>query len=138
MPTDLTVKEFWGAIVVQRDEVDFETGDSQSGQSGESHSNSADLTRRWWFDTTDDGRLVFTSRVDASAVFGTRSTSHDTESSSQEDERFESRTYHDADDISVPRSVVETLADEGFDAGIFSSDAERYWTAAEMREMGET
>lgn len=97
MPTDLTVKEFWGAIVVQRDE--------------------GDLQRRWWFDTTDDGGLVFTSRVDSSDV-------------------FEQRTYHDADDISVPRSVVETLTDEGFDAGIFSSDAERYWTADEMRSMG--
>jgi hypothetical protein len=119
MPTDLTVQEFWGAIVVQRDE--------------------GDLTRRWWFDTTDEGRLVFTSRVDACDVFGTRSTSYDTESSSQaEGERFEERTYHDADDISVPRSVVEQLADEGFDAGIFSSDAKRYWTADEMRAMGET
>lgn len=91
------VREFWGAIVVSRDE--------------------GDMTRRWWFDTTEDGRLVFTTRVDHS-------------------EMFESRNYLDSSETGVPKSVVEHLVDEGFEDGIFSPDAKRFWAADEMREMG--
>jgi hypothetical protein len=78
-----------------------------------------DLARRWWFWETDSGRLTFSTRVDSS-------------------EMFEERTYHDAGDVVPPRSVVESLTEEGFDQGIFDTSGKRLWSADEMAAMGET
>jgi len=81
--SDLAVERAWGGLVVRADK-----------HNGMEH--------RWWFDETDDGRLVFCGEIIEFANLHER------------DLGLDARHYVDEKKMAVPTRVRERLAVEGY------------------------
>lgn len=69
-------------------------------------SDPADMPHRWWFDVTEEGRLVFVGEVVDVGVGGN------------------SRHYVEGEDAAVPDSIRAELRDEGYEMIVDTSGRE--------------
>lgn len=92
--SDIQVDDFMGAVLVKANDK-------------------AEQTHRWWFDRTDEGRLVFCAEV----IAYTEDYSFMTETGG--------RHYVPENEMDVPDKVRDALQDEGFDTDIVDKNGRR-------------